>query len=486
MTVDTTFQLLKTKRTKIIATLGPATFASERIQQLIEAGVNLFRLNMSHGDYDGYIQAHTYIREASDRLNTSVGIIADLCGPKIRTGQFKDGPITLTPGQQVTITTRDVEGEDGLIPSQYEQIADDLSPGDRVLLADGTMELTVESIDGTEVECVVVHGGELGSRKGINLPGVEISAPSMTEKDFEDAVFALDLGVEYLALSFVRKPQDLDELRDLIKKKRKRTGIIAKIEKPEAVERIEGIVDKADVLMVARGDLGVELPVEQVPLIQDELVNYARSRNRPVIVATQMLETMIENPTPTRAEVADISHAVRSGVDAIMLSGETAIGKHPIKAVQLMSRVAKQAEGHIWNKAYFGSLATQAPASITLSNPLRDAIANATAMLSRDLQVRAILVPSTTGTTARVLSASRPAAPLVAFSSNIHTCRKLSLMWGVTPIYFEEADLYQLDKLARHLTKRLEFANEGQSILLVKGFNPDPSQNKPSITVLEL
>lgn len=485
MTINTSYKLLKMKRTKIVATVGPASHSREVLEALIKAGVNIFRLNMSHGEHEQHAEVFHTIRELSEKMDKPTAILADLCGPKIRTGTFEGGSIELERGEDVVVTTRDVTGKPGLIPSRYEALASDVRSGDRILLADGLLELKVNKIEDTEIHCTVLSGGTLGNRKGINLPGVNISAPSMTEKDHIDARFALELGADILALSFVRRASDVEELREIVNESGRNCSIIAKIEKPEALSDIEAIVKASDGIMVARGDLGVELPAEQVPMIQDELVDFARSRNRSVIVATQMLESMIDHTRATRAEVADVSHAVRSGVDAVMLSGETAVGKHPVRAVEVMSRVARQAEGYLWKHQAFGSFATQEDVS-TSPNPLRDAIANATALLSRDLRVRAIVVPSSQGSTARIVSASRPAAPVIAVSADIDTCRRLCLSWGITPIHFEEADLYHKDKLARHLAKRLAIASSGQHILLVQGFNADPQLNQPSVTVLQM
>ncbi len=305
MSIMTQIRLLKKKRTKIVATLGPASADPEIIRQLINAGVNVFRLNMSHGSHDSHHRVFERVREIAAEINPSVAMLADLCGPKIRTGRFRDGCIQLETGKRVVITTRDVVGDTGLIPSRYTALADEVTPGDRILLNDGLMELRVIGIDDTEITCEVIYGGILSDNKGINLPGVNISAPSLTEKDREDALFALRLGVDFLALSFVRRASDISELKDLVNTANGHASIIAKIEKPEALEDIDAIVDAADAIMVARGDLGVELNPEQVPVAQGQLIDRSRARFKPVIVATQMLESMIESSRPTRAEVTD-------------------------------------------------------------------------------------------------------------------------------------------------------------------------------------
>ena len=322
MSIKTRFDLLKARRTKIIATLGPASESVENVTGLINAGADLVRLNMSHGSHQTHRVLYQRVRDCAEKISRPIAILADLCGPKIRTGSFKNGGIQLDKGDRVTVTVRDVIGETGLIPSQYEALARDIQSGDRILLADGVMELRVEEIQDTEVFCRIIHGGKLSDFKGINLPGVNVSTPALTETDRLDARFSLELGVDFLALSFVRRAADLLELRSLVEEVGREVGIIAKIEKPEALENGREILDAADGIMIARGDLGVELDPEEVPVVQHQLVLRAREVNKPVIVATQMLESMMENARPTRAEVSDVSYAVSSGADAVMLSDD--------------------------------------------------------------------------------------------------------------------------------------------------------------------
>lgn len=484
MAIDTAVQLLANRRTKIVATLGPASSSPEVIAQLIEAGVDVFRLNMSHGEHDGHREVFEHIRTASEAAKSHTAVLADLAGPKIRTGTFPGGPIALCNGQSVTVTTRDVPGKPGLIPSQYEGIADDVKSGDRILLADGVMELRVEAVEETEITCTVVQGGMLGDRKGINLPGVEVSAPSLTDKDRVDAKFALELGVDFLAQSFVRRASDVAALKQLISDAGHDTFVIAKIERPEALTHGDEILDVADAIMVARGDLGVELPPEQVPVAQNLLVDHARDRNKPVIVATQMLESMIENPRPTRAEVADVAHAAFSGADAIMLSAETATGNHPVPAVEMMNRIARQTEGYLWSEGAFGSFTMDD--SLEAPIPFGDAVARSTALLSRDLLVRAIAVISGSGMSATTVSSARPAAPVLAVSANPQTCRRMNLMWGVIPIQAEPSELSDPVALARSRVKDLGLAQADEFILLVAGFHANARKNTPSITLLSV
>ncbi|MGK2858737.1 MAG: pyruvate kinase [Thermoanaerobaculia bacterium] len=475
-------QLLKRRRTKIVATVGPASSSPETLGQLIDAGVNVFRLNMSHGTQDGHRAAYESIRAAAGHRDRPVAILADLCGPKIRCGQFEGGSIELRRNEQVTVTTRDVIGGPGLIPSQYAALASDVTRGNRILLDDGNLELRVESVTGTEIQCTVIDGGRLKDRKGINLPGANVSAPSLTQKDRDDAVFALGLGVDFIALSFVRTADDVRSLRELVTSRGADVSIIAKIEKPEALDNIDEILDAADGIMVARGDLGVELPAESVPVTQTQLIDLGRVKCKPVIVATQMLESMITNSRPTRAEVSDVANAVMHGTDAVMLSAETASGAHPVKAVEMMDRVARRAEAYLWSQGAFSTIADHDLPSPPI--PLPDAIGRATAQLSRDLQVRSIFVISRSGTTARFVAAARPAAPLVAISDSAPATRRMNLYWGVEPILVEAADFDSARPLARRLALELDLGAPGDHILGVAGFSADPEKNVPKISVM--
>jgi pyruvate kinase len=484
MRIITEFDLLKYRRTKIVATLGPASNDPATVRALLAAGVNVVRLNMSHGDHEFHRTLFERVREASAALARPVGILADLCGPKIRTGTFAGGAIVLEAGATVTVTTRDLVGGPDLIPSQYAGLATDVKSGDRILLDDGALELRVEHVTGTEVRCRVVHGGMLKDHKGINLPGVTVSAPSVTAKDRDDALFALRLGVDFLALSFVRRGSDLDELRQLARGAGFEPFLIAKIEKPEALDNSEEILAAADGIMIARGDLGVELSPEQVPVAQHQLIGRARAANKPVIVATQMLESMIANPRPTRAEVTDVSHAVSLGADAVMLSGETASGAHPVAAVEIMDRIAKQTEAFFWTRA--SAIGTQIRHQEALPVPFGDAVADACAQLTFDLQARAVLVISHGGMSAATVTAARPAAPVVAISGNPATCRRMTLMWGALPVLADDVGATNPNRIARRIARQLELAEPGQHIVLVRGFHGDPDLNTPSITVLRV
>ena len=479
--IVTDVHLLKNRRTKIIATIGPSSRDPEMIRRLIQAGVNVFRLNMSHGDHGSHETAYRHIRTIAAELGRPIAVLADLCGPKIRTGKFIDGQITLKKNAGVTVTTRDIIGGEDLIPSQYTALAGDVRKNDRILLNDGAIELTVDSVSGTEIRCTVMHGGVLKDHKGINLPGVNVSAPSLTEKDREDTRFALELGVDFLALSFVRRASDVGELKALVPRSGKPVAVIAKIEKPEALDDADAILEAADGIMVARGDLGVELRPEQVPVAQNQLIDLARSKFKPVIVATQMLESMIENARPTRAEVTDISNAVTRGTDAVMLSAETAAGAFPVEAVRMMDRIARQTESYLWSTGYYDvnvKTGTEIPVSIW------DAVSEATAQLANDLMVRAVVVISQSGVSAATMSSARPAAPVVAITGHEHICRRMALFWSVIPVLSKEAGTVNPNKLARRVARQLKLASKGQFILLVRGFHSDPAKNTPSVTIL--
>ena len=422
------------------------------------------------------------IRRAADEAGRSIAILADLAGPKIRVGEFRNGQIDLTTDQRVIVTTRNCLGEPGLIPSQYGALGDDVGPGARILLADGVMELRVERVADTEIHCTVIQGGVLENRKGINLPDVNASAPCLTDKDKKDAKFMLDLGVDFLGLSFVRRATDIEELRALITGLGKQAAIVAKIERPEALVDSTAIIAASDAIMVARGDLGVELPPEQVPIAQRQLVDDARRCNTPVIVATQMLESMVEVSRPTRAEVSDVAHTVLSGADAIMLSAETASGAHPILAVEMMNRIARHSEAYLWEQEAFGSFGL--PEGVEPPIPFGDAVARAMAQLSRDLRVRAIISISQSGMSAATMSSARPAAPVVSISSSSRTCRLLSMMWGIIPYLARDDELHDGVELARRLAVELKLAKTGDFVLLVRGFHADHLKNTPSITLV--
>ncbi len=482
MTIKTRIDLLHSRRTKIVATLGPASNNEYTIRHLLIAGVDVIRMNMSHGTHKDHQATFKLVREIATELNRPVAIFADLCGPKIRTGKFKDGQIELNNGEEVTITTRDVLGKPGLIPSQYKALAKDIMINDRILLDDGKLELKVEGVSSEDIHCRVIQGGILKNHKGINLPGVNVSAPSLTEKDKKDALFALKLGVDFLALSFVRRAEDIHDLHQLMEDHKLEAGIIAKFEKPEALENASTIIKSVNAIMVARGDLGVELSPEEVPIAQRKLINMARDHNCPVIVATQMLESMMETAQPTRAEVSDISQAVITGADAVMLSGETAAGKHPVQAVKMMSRIIYQTEGYMWEENRFALL--QRNLSGYDESPFGHAVAHIAAELAKQINVRAILMLSQSGMSARTISSARPAAPMIAISSDPRIYRQMNLLWGTLPVFAGDAGTQHPNQLARQIARDTGCAEEDDFIVLVRGFHADKVLNTPSVTLL--
>lgn len=472
------------RRTKIIATLGPASDSPAMINKLLDAGVNVVRLNMSHGDHQGHRVLFKRVRAAAKRQKRNIAILMDLCGPKIRVGKFTNGQIGLSAGQQVTVTCRKVVGNDALIPSQYRQLHKDVKKGERVLLDDGNLELCVLSIENTEVRCRVVHGGVLKNCKGMNLPDSDLSTPAFTEKDKKDALLALELGADFVALSFVRNAGDITRLTRFMNKHGDAIPVISKIERPEAVANIDEILAVSYGIMVARGDLGIELPAEQVPMIQRDLIKRARRAYRPVIVATQMLESMVTHSRPTRAEVGDVASAAHSSADAVMLSAETASGAYPVEAVQTMVKVAREIERHQWRDGHYGSqvFADRRKAGFTI----REAVAHAALELVRDLKLQAIIVPTHSGTTAHVLAAHRTTAPMVGVCNREIICRRLSLHWGVIPVYLEMPEHQDWRDSCHRIESQCELAKPGHTVLVVSGFNDDPALNEPVLKIMNL
>jgi pyruvate kinase len=481
LSLDLSRVALKRRRTKIVATLGPASNSPAMLERLLAAGVDVFRLNFSHGTQVQHAETYERVRAAAKRANRHVAVLADLCGPKIRCGQFEGGGIDLEAGKEVVISTADCLGKPGLICSEYKALSSDVRAGDRILLDDGKLELKVIHVTGHDVQCLVVYGGRLTNKKGINLPGVAVSAAALTEKDKSDAVFAARMGVDYMALSFVRSAADIRELKELLAVNDTPVPVVAKIEKPEALKVIGEILEVTDAVMVARGDLGVEMPAEEVPLIQQELVRLSRKAHRPVIVATQMLESMIENSRPTRAEVTDVASAAFGHTDAVMLSAETASGQYPAEAVATMDRILRLAEGYSWKHRYFGKVSELAE-----DEQLRvaSAVSRAASLLSGDLNVRAVVVPTRTGATARVVSSERPAAPVVAIATDERVCRKLALNWGVTPELATDDNLKDPGTYARSLVQKMDLAKPGDPFLMVWDADKTHTGTEPTVSVL--
>ena len=410
------------RRAKIVCTLGPATSSADQIARLIDAGLDVARLNLSHGTYADHEVACARVRAAASAAGRSVGVLVDLQGPKIRLGTFPGGPVRLCAGDGFTITTEDGPGDRNQASTTYQGLAGDVQPGNCILIDDGRVLLQVTAVDGPRVAATVLVGGTISDHKGINLPGVAVSAPPLTEKDEADLRWAFSRGVDMIALSFVRRPDDADVARKVMSECGAQLPLIAKIEKPEAVEALPEIVAAFDGIMVARGDLGVELPLEQVPLVQKRAIVLAREKARPVIVATQMLESMISAPRPTRAEVSDVATAVDEGADAVMLSAETSVGEYPVEAVATMSRVICAAE-----EQTLRPLSSLARVPTTTGG----AIARAAAEVGAIVGARALVAFTMTGETARRLARYRSPIPLLAFTSTPATRRQLALIWGV-------------------------------------------------------
>ncbi len=416
------------RTSKIVATLGPSTDTPDTLRKLFDAGVDVFRLNFSHGSQDEHAARIRAVRALATELGVYAGILLDLQGPKIRLGTFAGGGCVLQDGQLFTITTEaGVTGSCDRATTSYPDFARDVKTGDPVLLADGSVRLRVLSSDGVAARCEVESGGPISDRKGINLPGVTLSTHSMTRKDMSDLAFGLEQGIDMVALSFVRKAQDVLRLRVFLDERESKIPVIAKIEKPEAVQNLSSILEEADGVMVARGDLGVELPVEKVPFIQKAIIRRARKYGKFVITATQMLESMIENSYPTRAEVSDVANAIYDGTDAVMLSAETSAGKYPVAAVQMMARIALEAENSIRARGF------QEPPTIN-NDSHADILAHAAYQTARAASVAAIVVFTRTGASARLVSRFRPPVPIYAFTSSEATARQLSVVFGTRPV----------------------------------------------------
>ncbi|MDH5711305.1 MAG: pyruvate kinase [Gammaproteobacteria bacterium] len=472
------------RRTKIIATLGPATANPTMIEKLIKAGVNVFRLNMSHGDHEQHTRSFTMVRKIAMQMGQHVAILMDLCGPKIRTGKFKNDSITLKKNSTIIISCDKKIGEQGLIVSQYNNLYKDVKKGNRILLDDGNMELRVVNISGKNITCKIIHGSILKNNKGINLPDSDVSVSSFTTKDKKDVALAMQLGADFVALSFVRSEKDVLSLVNYMKKHGHLIPVISKIERPESITNIDKIIENSYAIMVARGDLGIELPAEQVPLIQKELIAKARYMNTPVIVATQMLESMIESSRPTRAEVGDIANAALLGTDAVMLSAETASGKYPIQAVNTMDRVLHEIEAHQWQYNSFAdnTITPATHAKLTI----RQAVSHAVTSLAHDLKLQGIVVPTRSGTTAKILAANRPGAPLLGVSPHSEVCRRLALHWGVIPIEANEEATHNWKTLSVSLSKQCKLTKTGNTVLLVSGFDDNPDLSEPVMKILKV
>jgi pyruvate kinase len=449
------------RRTKIVATIGPATSSPAVLRELIEAGATTLRLNFSHGTHEDHQRSIRLIRQISFELNQPVGILQDLQGPKIRLGRFETGPVVVNRGDPFILTSRAVAGSQQISSVTYEPLADEVPEGAVILLDDGKVEMQVEKVDRAlrELQCRVVVGGILSNNKGVNFPGVYLSIKALTDKDRKDLMFGLDQGVDWVALSFVRNPQDVLEIKELITSAGKQVPVIAKIEKHEAIDQMEAILSICDGVMVARGDLGVELPAEDVPILQKKLIATANRLGIPVITATQMLDSMVHSPRPTRAEISDVANAILDGTDAVMLSNETAVGKYPVEAVATMARIAVRIERE-------QSIRNLEDSGRSIPN----AISHAVGQIAEQLRAAAIMTLTKTGATARNVSKFRPHTPILAITPHVDVARQLQLVWGVKPLLvLDLPSAGQTFQAALNVAQEKYLLTEGDLVVMTAG-----------------
>jgi pyruvate kinase len=468
-----------TRRAKIVCTIGPATNSPEQVAALVGAGMDIARLNFSHGSPGDHAAAYAAVRAASDAAGRAVGVLADLQGPKLRIGRVTGGVAVLADRARVVLAVSGATGTPDRLSTPYTALADDVRPGDTILLADGTVELRVVAAGAGEVECVVVRGGTIRDHGGMNLPGVAVSTPSLTDKDVDDLRFALRLGVDLVALSFVRSPDDAAAVRAVMDGAGVRVPVIAKLERPEALERLEAVIDAFDGMMVARGDLGVETALERVPLVQKRAIDLCRRRAKPVIVATEMLESMVERNRPTRAEASDVANAVLDGADALMLSAETSIGRHPVEAVTTMARIITASE----------SRPEPPPSRARIEPPLpqEEAIALGAVMVGRAVGAKALVAFTLSGMGARLLAAQRPALPVLAFTPDPRVRSQLALVWGVET--FLEPAPGDTDEMTAHVDRamlELRRAEAGDAVVVVAGTPPGTEASTNTLRVHRL
>lgn len=452
------------RRAKIVCTLGPATSSKERLTELVHAGMNVARLNMSHGNHAEHLSQLEAVREAAETAGRPIGIVADLQGPKIRLGRFADGSAQLSYGASFTITTDDIVGDARRCSTTHDGLPSDVTPGDLILVDDGRIQLTAREVTDTDVVCKVTVGGPVSDHKGINLPGVAVSVPALSEKDADDLRWALRQGVDMIAMSFVREPDDITDARRIMDEEDRTVPVIAKIEKPQAVQNLDGLVDTFDAFMVARGDLGVELPLEEVPLVQKRIVNAARRSAKPVIVATQMLESMVSAPRPTRAEASDVANAVLDGADAVMLSGETSVGQYPVVTVETMARIVTETEAH--GMAEMHPLEGEPHTSAGV-------ITKAAAEVAAGVDARYLAAFTQSGDSARRLVRLRSPIPVLAFTPLRSTQAVLCLSWGVESILVPVAD--HTDDMIRQVDRALTESGritKGERVVIVAGSPP--------------
>lgn len=462
-------------RTKIVATIGPASNSRGTIVQMVQRGMNVARLNFSHGNYQAHAEMVSLLRSVSAELNTPITILQDLQGPKIRVGQLPEAGIELEVGKKLTLVPQsEASDTDDTVSIDYPYLAEEAKPGEQILLDDGLLELEIVAIEGSAVVCEVIEGGILKSRKGVNLPSLNLRLPSMTEKDKKDLEFGISQGIDWVSLSFVRQAEDIRFIKQFLADRDADIPVMAKIEKPQAIANLDEIIAECDGLMVARGDLGVEITPEKVPLLQKEIIRKCNLKNIPVITATQMLDSMIDNPRPTRAEASDVANAIIDGTDAVMLSGESAVGKYPLKAVSMLAKIASSIEPDL-------HFVNNPPASTDRTHALSEAL-NA---IDKILNLRYIVCFTATGYTALIASGERPQAMVIAFTPNINVYHRLNLVWGVKPVYLEKEGTTFEDLVAIAETYLLEkqLAESGDQILIMGGI---PTQKPQGTNFLKI
>ena len=450
------------KRTKIVCTLGPASEKEEVLRELIKSGLNVCRLNFSHGDHEEHKARMDTVKKLREELNQPTAILLDTKGPEIRTGKFDVPEVLLEEGQTFTITMKDVMGNQEMCTVSYKGLAEDVKPGDTILIDDGLVGLTVEEVKGDDIVCKVQNSGIVKNHKGVNVPGVKVNLPAITEKDRSDIEFGIEQGIDFIAASFVRKVSDVLAIREILEANNaEHIKIISKIENQEGVDNLDEIIAVSDGIMVARGDLGVEIPTEEIPVVQKLMIKKCNEAGKPVITATQMLDSMMRNPRPTRAEVTDVANAIYDGTDAIMLSGETAAGKYPVEAVKTMATIAKRAEETMANRH-----------DVNKSKNVTDAISYATCTTAMDLEAKAILSSTSSGHTARMVSKFRPDCPIIATTSNECVRRQLSLTWGVLPVMREKStNTDQVIENSIKAAKEANYVKENDVVVITAGGN---------------
>jgi len=453
------------RRAKIVATLGPASSSEDIFRQLVRAGLDVARLNFSHGSHEQKLELITMVRKIAREENKPICILADLQGPKIRTGVLVDHkPVQLEAGKLLTITPEQVEGTAARVSTVFTTLAENLKHGDQILLSDGLIELRVVELNGADVVCEIINGGTLGEKKGINLPGISVKVPSLTEKDEIDLAFAIKAGVDMVAVSFVQTADDVRYVKSRIALLHSDAWVIAKLEKPQAIDHLDSILDAADAIMVARGDLGVELPPEKVPAIQKHIIRRAAEYRKPVITATQMLESMIDNPRPTRAEASDVANAIYDGTDAVMLSAESAAGKYPVEAVAMMSKIIIESETQIRMEPQVAVAGKRR--SLTIPETICECMAHS----AQDLDLAAIAIFSETGNTVRLLSKYRPDAPIYALSPDEQVVHRTNLLWGTYPIHCDRfTDTDKLVEMAETILEAGGYVKPHEVVGIVAG-----------------